>query len=88
MGKRGSADTPRRTGVVRAFVVTLAAIVLAIVLLLLGDGGPNRLRIVGRLGGVAAAVLVLLVLFALYAAAERRKGRTERDFEDMPWMRL
>ncbi len=87
MGKRGSADTPRRTGVVRAFVVTLAAIVLAIVLLLLGDGGPNRLRIVGRLGGVAAAVLVLLVLFALYAAAERRKGRTERDFEDAPWMR-
>ena len=74
MGKRGSADTPRRTGVVRAFVVTLAAIVLAIVLLLLGDGGPNRLRIVGRLGGVAAAVLMF----------EKRRQDAAQDAQDAP----
>ena len=71
----------------RALLVTLAAIVLVIALLLLGDGGPNRLRIVGRLGGAAAAVLVLLVFFAFYVAAERRRERTEKDFEVAPWMR-
>lgn len=71
----------------RALLVTLAAIAFVIVLLLLGDGGPNRLRIVGRLGGAAAAVLVLLVFFGLYVAAERRRERTEKDFEGAPWLR-
>lgn len=79
-GNRGDAGSK---GLVRALAATLAAIVFVIVCVLLTDDGPTKTRMAGRLGAAAAGVLALLV----YQGLERRRRRTEKDFEGMPWAR-
>ena len=76
-------DTGDGKALTRALAVALVAILVGITCLLLADEGPNDTKIAGRLGAAAAAVLALLV----YQGMERRRRRTEKDFEGRPWMR-
>lgn len=83
MGREGHRGAPRRRTAARALAAVFLAVLLVAALLPPSEGNPNATRMAARLGGAAAAILALLV----YLAVERRRSRTERDFEGKPWMR-